>query len=165
MSEPFLSEIRIFSFSYAPKGWAFCNGQLMPISQYQALFALLGTIYGGDGVQTFGLPNLQGRIPIHRGNGFILGQNGGEAAHTLSQTEMAAHSHTMQASSASSDQTVPTGNLWANGNDPAYSGTANATMNATLMGAAGGSQAHNNMSPYLVISFCIALQGIFPSQT
>jgi len=164
MSEPFLSEIRIVSFNFAPKGWALCNGQLLLISQNPALFSLLGTTYGGNGQTTFALPNLQGRIPIHTGSGFTLGQTGGETTHTLSISEMPAHTHGIHASSAGADQLGPTGNLWANGNVPAYSGTANATMAPASIGNAGGSQVHENMSPYLVLNFVIALQGIFPSQ-
>jgi microcystin-dependent protein len=164
MSEPFLGEIRIVSFSFPPKGWALCNGQLMMINQNQALFALLGTTYGGNGTTNFSLPNLQGRLPIHFGNGFVQGQTGGEATHTLLIQEMPGHTHGIQASSASADQVSPAGNLWANGNVPAYSGSAGATMNPASIGNVGGSQAHQNMSPYLVLNFVIALSGIFPTR-
>jgi microcystin-dependent protein len=164
MSTPFLSEIKIVSFNFAPKGWALCNGQLMPINQNQALFALLGTTYGGDGRVNFALPNLQGRIPNHVGNGFVLGERGGETAHTLNLSELPAHTHTplgnkTNPATASSAQ----GNLW--GFDAGqYAATANATMNPASITATGGNQPHDNMSPYLVLNFVIALQGIFPSQ-
>jgi microcystin-dependent protein len=164
MAEPFLSEIRIMSFNFAPKGWALCNGQLLPINQNQALFALLGTNYGGNGQTTFGLPNLQGRVPIHMGSDFKLGNAGGETAHTLSMQEMAAHFHALQATTQDSDDPSPTGNLLGTVSNE-YTTAANLT---TLIPASitntGGSQAHNNMQPYLVLNFCIALQGIFPSQ-
>ena len=164
MSDPFLGEIRMVSFNFPPKGWALCNGQLLAINQNQALFSLLGTTYGGNGIQTFALPNLQGRVPIHVGNGILLGQNGGTASHTLIVAEMPSHTHAVQASSADANQVSPAGNLWANGNVPAYSGTAGATMNPQSASAVGGSQPHDNMSPYRVLNFIIALQGIFPSQ-
>jgi len=170
MSEPFLSEIKIFSFLFAPKGWAFCNGQLMPINQNQALFALLGTTYGGDGRQTFALPNLQGRIPLHVGSGYLLGQAAGEQSHTLTLSELAGHVHPANCNSAVGTQTSPAGNFWAqdnNGNAP-YSTAAGATMApgaiSTVGGGVGGTQPHENRAPFLALSFCIALQGIFPTQ-
>jgi microcystin-dependent protein len=163
MAEPFLAEIRIFSFNFPPKGWALCNGQLLPINQNQALFSLLGTTYGGDGRVNFALPNLQGRMPVHVGNGIILGQLAGETAHTLTPSEMPAHTHTAVGSSTPANLGAPTGNLWATGN-AAYNPTPNTTMNPACVQSVGGSQAHENMSPYLVLNFCIALQGIFPSQ-
>jgi microcystin-dependent protein len=164
MSEPFLSEIKIVSFNFPPKGWAFCNGQLLPINQNQALFSLLGTTYGGDGRVNFALPNLQGRIPIHEGNGFTLGEVGGEVAHTLSLSELPAHNHVPVGVDAATVAS-PSGNLWGNSNNPAYSNATNAAMNPACVLPTGGSQAHDNMSPYLVLNFIIALQGIFPSQT
>jgi microcystin-dependent protein len=163
MAEPYLAEIRIFSFNFPPKGWALCNGQLLPINQNQALFSLLGTVYGGDGRINFALPNLQGRMPVHVGNGILLGQVGGETAHTLSISEMPAHTHAAVGSSTPANLGVPTGNLWATGN-AAYNPTPNTTMNPACVLPVGGSQPHENMSPYLVVFFCIALQGIFPSQ-
>jgi microcystin-dependent protein len=164
MGIPFLGEVKIISFNFPPKGWAFCNGQLLPINQNQALFSILGTTYGGDGRTTFALPNLQGRTPIHVGNGFVLGERGGEQAHTIIMSEMAAHTHAAMASPNTADQgTAPTF-LWANGNQPAYTGSANGTMNPASVTSVGGSQPHQNMSPYLVLNFIIALQGIFPSQ-
>jgi microcystin-dependent protein len=163
MGTPFLGEIRIFSFNFAPKGWAMCNGQSMAINQNQALFSILGTTYGGDGINTFALPNLQGRMPVHVGNGILLGQSGGEANHTLTIPELPAHTHVAAGSSTPANLGVPTGNLWATGN-AAYNPTANTTMNPAGILPAGGSQPHPNMSPYLVVNICIALQGIFPSR-
>jgi len=164
MGTPFLSEIRIVSFNFAPKGWTLCNGQLLPINQNQALFSLLGTTYGGDGRVNFALPNLQGRIPNHMGNGFTLGEQGGETAHTLNISEMAAHNHvplgnkTNPATSASAS-----GNLWGF-NDALYNpANPNVGMGPSVL-ATGGNQPHENMSPYLVLNVIIALQGIFPSQ-
>jgi microcystin-dependent protein len=164
MSEPFLSEIKIVSFGFPPRGWALCNGQLLPINQNQALFSLLGTTYGGDGRINFGLPNLQGRSPNHMGDGFTLGQSGGETAHTLTIPEMAAHTHVPVGSSNAPSASAPTGNLWATNPNNSYAGTAGSAMNPACITATGGSQAHENMSPYLVLNFIIALQGIFPTQ-
>ena len=171
MAEPFLSEIRIMSFVFAPKGWALCNGQLLPINQNQALFSLLGTTYGGDGRVNFGLPDLRSRVPIHMGKGFTLGERGGEQAHTLSIAEMTTHIHNANATSdphvVSPENYQPLANdaLFAVVNN-LYTGAANTTsLLPTTLGNTGGSQAHNNMQPYLTLSFCIALQGIFPSQT
>jgi microcystin-dependent protein len=164
MSTPYLSEIKIFSFSFAPKGWALCNGQLLPINQNQALFSLLGTTYGGDGITNFALPNLQGRIPIHTGNGFVLGELGGEQTHTLVNTEMPEHTHSAIASSNAANSGAAPGNFWANGNQPAYASSTNAAMSTASVSSVGGGQPHENMAPYLVLNFCIALSGIFPSQ-
>lgn len=164
MSEPFLSEIKIVSFNFPPKGWALCNGQLLPINQNQALFALLGTTYGGNGSTNFALPNLQGRVPLHMGSGFTLGESAGETAHTLNISELPAHTHAISGNPGPATTPTPTGNLWSNGNNPAYSGSVNSTMNPACITNTGGSQAHDNMSPYLVLNFIIALQGIFPSQ-
>ncbi|MGO9269720.1 MAG: phage tail protein [Terriglobia bacterium] len=165
MSEPFLSEIKLVSFGFPPKGWALCNGQLLPINQNQALFSLLGTTYGGDGRINFGLPNLQGRVPIHMGDGYTLGELGGEQNHTLSISEMPGHTHTPVGANSAPDKPHPTGNTWANtpGNN-CYAANANSSMNPTAVTTVGGSQAHLNMQPYLTLNFIIALQGIFPSQ-
>ena len=164
MAEPFLSEIRIMSFVFAPKGWALCNGQLMPINQNQALFSLLGTTFGGDGRVNFALPDLRSRVPIHVGSGHTLGEKGGEPAHTLSIAEMPTHMHVMQAATATGDVPIPLNNLLATTPAKIYDGPANLVnlIPATVPNV-GGSQAHINMEPFLVLSFCIALQGIFPS--
>jgi microcystin-dependent protein len=170
MAEPFLSEIRIMSFGFAPKGWALCNGQLLPINQNQALFSLLGTTYGGDGRVNFGLPNLQGRTPIHAGSGHTLGERAGEQAHTLSIAELPTHVHTLNASSLQGNSSNPNfggiGNVLAT--DPGKAYSPNFSPNAAVLNPGsvvnvGGSQAHLNMQPFLTLSFCIALQGIFPS--
>jgi len=164
MGSPYLAEIRIFSFNFPPKGWAMCNGQLMQINQNQALFSLLGTTYGGNGISTFALPNLQGRMPVHVGNGITLGQSAGEASHTLTLPEMPMHTHVPVGSSTPANLGDPTGNLWAAGSS-AYSPTPNTNMNPASVLPAGGSQPHQNMSPCLTLTFCIALQGIFPSRS
>jgi microcystin-dependent protein len=165
MAEPFLSEMRIFSFGFAPKGWALCNGQLLPINQNQALFSLLGTTYGGDGRVNFRLPDLQGRTPIHVGDGHTLGERGGEQAHTISIAEMPQHTHSVQAATGDGTQTVPAGAFLAKA-APAnpYSAPTNlVAMNPPTVVNVGGSQAHLNMQPFLTLNFSIALQGIFPS--
>ena len=163
MAEPFLSEIRIMSFAFAPKGWALCNGQLLPINQNQALFALLGTTYGGNGQTNFALPNLQGKTPIHEGSGHTLGETGGEQAHTLSQSEMPQHTHILQGSNTNADQPVGTNNFFGAALN-AYAQPANlTTLSPATIPNVGGSQAHLNMQPFLTLNFCIALQGIFPS--
>jgi microcystin-dependent protein len=164
MSEPFLGEIKIISWNFAPKGWAFCNGTLLPINQNQALFSVLGTTYGGDGMRTFGLPNLQGRTPFHVGNGIVLGEMGGETTHTLNISEIPAHTHVPVGSSDNPSLPSATGNSWCV-NPNLYNSSANNAMSPTCITATGGNQPHENMSPYLVLNFVIALQGIFPSQT
>lgn len=164
MAEPFLAEIRIMSFNFPPKGWALCNGQLLPINQNQALFSLLGTTYGGDGRVNFGLPDLRGRTPIHMGSGHTQGERGGEQAHTLNVAELPTHTHTAQAASAASNTPIAANNVLANANN-VYGLAANLTsLGPTSVTNVGGSQAHLNMQPFLTLSFCIALQGIFPSQ-
>lgn len=163
--EFYLSELRIFSFGFAPKGWAQCNGQLLSIAQNQALFSLLGTTYGGDGRTTFGLPNLQGRTPMHTGPGFNLGQTSGEAAHTLLTSEMPAHTHQAVGSSNGVGANTPSNNFWASGTGYSpYNASPNGNMANGALGNAGGSQPHENMSPYLTLNICIALQGIYPSR-
>jgi microcystin-dependent protein len=165
MAEPFLSEIRIMSFGFPPKGWALCNGQILPINQNQALFSLLGTTYGGDGRVNFALPDLRSRVPIHMGSGHTLGERGGEQAHTLSISEIPTHTHVMNASDTPPEtNSASSGYLAAAAN--AYGPPSNlVAMSPAEAGNAGGSQAHLNMQPFLALSFCIALQGIFPSQT
>lgn len=153
------------SFSFPPKGWALCNGQLLPINQNQALFSLLGTTYGGDGRVNFALPNLQGRVPMHMGAGHTLGERGGEQGHTLSIAEMPTHTHVLNGSNNSGDTPIPTNNLQAappqQMYEPATGGLT--TLQPGSVANVGGSQAHLNMQPFLTLSFCIALQGIFPS--
>lgn len=166
MAEPFLSEIRVMSFNFAPKGWALCNGQLLPINQNQALFSLLGTTYGGDGRVNFALPNLQGRVPVHVGSGFVLGQTGGEAAHTVTVSELPQHTHAVSAASDAASTNVPSSSTYLASQANVYTPAANLTaMSAGAVGLVGGSQAHQNMQPFLAFNFCIALQGIFPSPT
>ena len=164
MAEPFLAEIRLFSVNFAPKGWAMCNGQLLPINQNQALFSLLGTTYGGNGQTNFALPDLRGRVAMHEGAGFTLGQAGGEVAHTLTQSEMPQHVHFLQGANKNGDLPVPTGNLLGNVNNLYRAPTNLTTLLSGTVTNVGGSQPHMNMSPYIAINFCIALQGIFPSQ-
>ena len=165
MSDPFMAEIRIISWNFPPKGWAFCNGQLMQINQNQALFSLLGTTYGGNGQTTFGLPDLRGKTPIHFSAGFTLGQTGGETAHTLTINEMPQHIHFAQAYSQNGDNVAPTSNTLGTVNNlyASAGGGGLTTLSPTTLGNAGGSQAHENMMPYLVLNFVIALVGIFPS--
>jgi microcystin-dependent protein len=167
MAEPFLAELRMMSFSFPPKGWALANGQLLPINQNQALFALLGTTFGGDGRVTFGLPNLQGLTPIHMGQGFTLGQRGGEQAHTLSISEIPTHIHTANAADVQPTAPNPATNRMLSQSKGAFlyaAATNLQAMSPQSISSVGGSQAHVNMQPFLTISFCIALQGIFPSQ-
>jgi microcystin-dependent protein len=167
MSTPFLSEIRIMSFGFPPKGWALCDGQLLPINQNQALFSLLGTTYGGDGRVNFALPDLQSRTPIHMGSSHTLGERGGEQAHTLSISEIPTHTHSLNATSVNGDLIVATGNDLAGSSSQLYApaDTNLVAMNPASLANVGGSQAHLNMQPFLVLNFSIALQGIFPSQT
>jgi microcystin-dependent protein len=171
MAEPFLSEIRIMSFVFPPKGWALCDGQLLPINQNQALFSLLGTTYGGDGRVNFALPNLEGRAPIHMGSGHTLGERGGEQGHTLSISELPTHTHVMTASNTQPAVGAgltpgPTQILAKTRASFLYASPQGLlAMPPNALANVGGSQAHQNMQPFLVLSFCIALQGIFPSQT
>lgn len=173
MSDPFVAEIRVFGFNFAPRGWAFCDGQLMPISQNTALFSLLGTNFGGNGTSNFGLPNLQGSVPLQQGQGpglsnYDLGETGGAPAVTLLSTELPPHSHTLNCSTVTADQTSPVGDIPAA--PPAQRGQnffaatpgGSPAMNANLLAPAGGNLPHNNMPPYLTLNFCIALTGIFP---
>jgi len=168
MAEPFLSEIRIMSFGFPPKGWALCDGQLLPINQNQALFSLLGTTYGGDGRVNFGLPNLQGRAPMHMGSSHTLGERGGEQGHTLSISELPQHTHVFNATTVVATTNNPTSSVMLAKSTPQnlYSAATNlVAMSPNSVANVGGSQAHLNMQPFLVLNFSIALQGIFPSQT
>jgi microcystin-dependent protein len=167
MAEPFLGEIKIMSFGFAPRGWALCNGQLLPINQNQALFALLGTYYGGDGRVTFALPNLRDRVPMGPLNiGGTPGETGGAETVTLSAANLPAHSHTPRSSDAAGTAPGPGGAVWARDsqNYRIYKDASGAQMASGAIGLQGGGQAHSNMQPYLVLNFCIALQGIFPSR-
>ena len=164
MGTPFIGEIKIVSFNFAPKGWALCNGQLLPINQNQALFSLFGTTYGGDGRTTFALPNMQGRVPIHIGTSFTWGQAGGQTAHTLIISEMPAHTHLAVGSANAPSVVTPAGNLWSAQSTAAYSPSPTTSLNPASIGSLGGSQPHDNMSPYLTLNFCVALQGVFPSR-
>lgn len=167
MAEPFLSEIRLMSFVFAPKGWALCNGQLLPINQNQALFSLLGTTFGGDGRVNFALPDLRGRTPIHVGAGHTLGERGGEQAHTLSISEIPTHTHALFASNNNSTTDTPgTGVVMGQATIDMYRSPTNlVAMEPASVSNVGGGQSHLNMQPFLTLSFCIALQGIFPSPT
>jgi microcystin-dependent protein len=165
MAEPFLSEIRLMSFNYAPKGWAMCNGQLMPINQNQPLFSLLGTTFGGDGRVNFALPDLRARVPIHVGSGHTLGERGGEQAHTLSIAEIPTHTHVASANNTAPTSSGPNTRMLSQSAGSNLFGTPSnlQPMAANAIGNVGGSQAHLNMQPFLTLTFCIALQGIFPS--
>ena len=164
MSEPFLSELKLCAFNFPPKGWALANGQLLPINQNQALFALLGTTYGGNGQTNFALPNLRGRTAIHMGNGHTLGEAAGSTAVTVNIQQLPTHLHAEQANSANASSANPTNNVMAASNN-LYTTPAQLTPLAPdSVTSVGGSQPHNNMMPYLVLNWCIALQGIFPSQ-
>lgn len=165
MSEPFLSEIKVVSFNFPPKGWALCNGQLLPINQNQALFALLGTTYGGNGQTNFALPNMRGRVPIHFGNGHTLGEAAGSTSVTVNIQQLPTHIHFLMGSADNADAPVPAGGVLANASANVYGPPSSLTaMGPTSVSSVGGSQPHNNMMPYLVLNFIIALQGIFPSQ-
>lgn len=164
MSEPFLSEIKLVSFNFAPKGWALCNGQFLPINQNQALFSLLGTTYGGNGQTTFALPNLRGRVPIHIGSGHVLGEAAGSTSVTINIQQLPTHPHGVMTSPTNADIPTGGGNFFGAANN-AYTTPANlAALAPTTVTNVGGSQPHNNMMPYLVLNFIIALQGIFPSR-
>ena len=163
MAEPFLSEIRIMSFVFAPRGWALCNGQLLPINQNQGLFSLLGTTFGGDGRVNFALPDLRGRTPIHVGSGHALGERGGEPAHTLSIAELPQHVHQAVASPSNADTVVPVNNALGAALNSYRPATELTALHPSSVASVGGSQAHLNMQPFLTLTFSIALQGIFPS--
>jgi len=166
MSEPFLAEVRLFGFDFPPRGWAKCDGQILPIAQFQSLYSLLGTTYGGDGRSTFGLPGLRGRACMHEGNGHSLGQRTGGENHTLNIAEIPNHTHQLQAYSEASDSNQATGRRYGQATIASYSplsGSKTVTMNADAVGNTGANSAHDNMQPYLAVNFCIALSGTFPS--
>lgn len=164
MGEAFLGEIKIVGFAQAPKGWALCNGQFLPINQNQALFALLGTTYGGNGQTTFALPDLRAKVPIHVGNGHTLGEAGGSEAVTISISQLPAHTHAVTASNAVADSPSAGSNFWGSGGQQIYSDTINTAMAPAILNNVGGSQPHENRCPYLVVSFIICLIGVFPSR-
>jgi len=165
MGTPFLSEVKIISWNYPPKGWAFCSGQLLPINQNQALFSLLGTTYGGNGQTNFALPDIRGRTTIHTGQGFIQGQTGGEEFHTVTQSETPTHIHFMSALSEAGNTTAPAGNWLARSATEPYRGFSSpTTLHPASLTNIGGSQPHENRQPYLVLNFVIALVGVFPSR-
>ena len=166
MSGPFVGEIRMFAGNFAPAGWAFCNGALIPIDQNPTLFQLIGTTYGGDGQNNFALPNLQSRLPLHVGQGFALGQTGGAESVTLTTSQIPAHSHVPQGTTDPASQVSPAGGVWATPSSPLYNSSPPAnSMNPAAIGVAGGSQPHDNMQPFLVVNFILSLFGVFPSQS
>lgn len=165
MSEPFLAEIRMVGFNFAPRGWAFCDGQILPINQNQSLYSLLGTTYGGDGRTSFALPDLRSRTPVHRGDSQPLGQKGGEETVTLTAAQIPAHTHAFKASSTDGDQRNAVGSILAGAAlYRPHSDTRLTDLKTGSITNAGGGQAHNNMQPYTTVSFTIALQGLFPSR-
>jgi Microcystin-dependent protein len=167
MSQPYYGEIRMFGGNFAPAGWMFCEGQLLPISEYETLFNLIGTTYGGDGQSTFALPDLRGRVPVHQGNGFILAEQGGVEEVTLTVNQIPAHSHSLLASGDLGNQLTTTGNLLSNsqGAIPYIEDVTTLNMSSSAITPVGGSQPHTNFQPYLCVNFIISLFGIFPSQT
>lgn len=164
MSQPYVGEIRMFAGNFAPAGWMFCEGQLLPISEYEVLFQLIGTTYGGDGQSTFQLPDLRGRLPIHNGNGFTLAQSGGVETVTLTTTTIPAHTHTVLATTNSNTASLPNGNFLAAGPDIYDVGVPGGSTMAPAISSVGGSQPHDNFQPYLCVDFIISLFGVFPSQ-
>lgn len=166
MSDPFLGELRMMAFGFAPQGWAYCNGQLLPISQNQALFALLGTQYGGDGVSTFALPNLQGRVAVGAGPGFTQGQTAGEAAVTLTVNQIPSHTHPVACASAAGTQTSPVNGVWAadSGSNSLFTTPPGTAMSGAAIGPQVGSAPHPNQQPFLTVGWAIATAGIFPSR-
>lgn len=167
MAQPYVGEIRMFAGNFAPAGWMFCEGQLLPISEYETLFNLIGTTYGGDGQSTFALPDLRGRVPLHFGSGFTLAETGGVETVTLTVSQIPAHTHAVLASTATGDQINPAGNVPATSFNvtPYINDVANGNFSANTVTSTGGSQPHNNFQPYLCVDFIISLFGIFPSPT
>ena len=170
MSSPYVGELRMFGGNFAPAGWAFCNGQSLPISENEVLFQLIGTTYGGDGEETFNLPNLQGRVPIHQGPGFQIGESGGVPSVTLTSQQMPTHGHVLQGSTATASGTNPQNSVFAHlpdaGVQSAYGSTAPfGAIDSSSVSPVGGSQPHDNMQPYLAVNFIISLFGIFPQQS
>ncbi len=169
MSTPYIGEIRIFSFAFAPRGWALCNGQLLAINQNQALFSILGTFYGGNGIQNFALPNLQGRVPRHWGQGaglssVVLGESAGTENVTLQASQVPGHTHPVQISTSAATQVSPHNGVWANSGDLSYAASATGSMASAAISTVGSGQPHSTLPPLLVLSFCIALNGIFPTR-
>lgn len=165
MAQPYVGEIRMFGGNFAPAGWAFCDGSLLAISQFDTLFNLIGTTFGGDGQSTFALPDLRGRVPLHQGNSFVIGQRAGEESHTLNLSEIPSHSHPARVTSGPGTTQSPAGEVWAQWSSPQFSDQApNAPMNAGAVSTVGGGQPHENMVPFLAVTFIISLFGIFPSQ-
>lgn len=168
MAQPYIGEIRLFAGNFAPAGWMFCEGQLLPISENETLFQLIGTTYGGDGQSTFALPDMRGRLPIHQGNGFILAETGGVEEITLTANQIPSHNHQMLASTQPATTSVPQGAVFAEPEVDLYNdegGTPDTALHAASIGAVGGNQPHTNMQPYLCVNYIISLFGIFPSQT
>jgi microcystin-dependent protein len=167
MAQPYVGEIKIFAGNFAPAGWMFCEGQLLPISEYETLFNLIGTTYGGDGQSTFALPDLRGRLPLHFGNGFTLAETGGVETVTLTVSQIPAHTHALLGAASNGNQASPLQNVLANSFNvtPYINDVTNSNMSAAAIASAGGSQPHNNFQPYLCVDFIISLFGIFPSQT
>jgi microcystin-dependent protein len=167
MSQPYVGEIRMFAGNFAPQGWMLCQGQTLAISEYDVLFQLIGTTYGGDGQTTFNLPDLRSRVPCHQGSGFAIGQHGGEEVVTLTVQQIPQHTHPMLCNSSSSSSPTPAGSYWGAANDNSFivGTSANAAMNAAAISPTGGSQPHDNLMPYLTINYIISLFGIFPSPT
>ena len=160
--EPFVGEIRVFSFGFVPRGWAACDGQMLQVRDHQALYSVMGNTYGGDGKINFAMPNLNGRAPVHPGQGITRGQAGGEEKHTLSVAEMPAHTHQVSGDSAAANYFIPVDKVWAASPNKPFATAPNTTLDPSVISNAGGNQAHTNMQPYLVVQYCIAVIGIFP---
>lgn len=162
MSEPFLGEIRAFSFGFVPRGWARCDGSLLSIASNQALFSIIGTMFGGNGTTTFALPNLQGRVPVHPGDEILYGAQGGESQHVLTISEIPPHTHRARSSNQPASSQTAENHVWARAAVPIYNGSADVMMSSQALSPSGGGHAHNNMQPYLVTNYCIATAGIYP---